>query len=83
MSPRSAWSIFNLAVLGTVERIGATNAGVVIGASPVILALLFPLLARRKPNRRFVTAALIVVAGAALVNGTDDRINGARPRRSP
>ena len=37
--------IFNLAVLGTVERIGATNAGVVIGASPVILALLFPLLA--------------------------------------
>ena len=27
--------IFNLAVLGTVERIGATNAGVVIGASPV------------------------------------------------
>ena len=29
----------------------------------------------RTPNRRFVTAALIVVAGAALVNGTDDRIS--------
>jgi drug/metabolite transporter (DMT)-like permease len=67
--------IFNLAVLGTVERIGATNAGVVIGASPVVLALIVPLIARRTPNRQFVTAALIVVAGAALVNGTDDRIN--------
>ena len=67
--------LFNLAVLGTVDRIGATNAGVVIGASPVVLALIVPLIARRTPNRRFVTAALIVVAGAALVNGTDDRIN--------
>jgi drug/metabolite transporter (DMT)-like permease len=62
-------------VLGTVDRIGATNAGVVIGASPVILALLFPLLARKRPNAKFVTAALVVVAGAALVNGTDDRLN--------
>jgi drug/metabolite transporter (DMT)-like permease len=67
--------IFNLAVLGTVDRIGATNAGVVIGASPVVLALVVPLIARRAPNRRFVTAALIVVAGAALVNGTDDRLS--------
>ena len=30
---------FNLAVLGAVEHIGATNTGVIIGASPVILAL--------------------------------------------
>ena len=67
--------IFNLAVLGTVDRIGATNAGVVIGASPVVLALVVPLIARRTPNRRFVTAALVVVAGAALVNGTDDRLS--------
>ena len=67
--------IFNLAVLGTVDRMGATNAGVVIGASPVVLALVVPLIARRTPNRRFVTAALVVVAGAALVNGTDDRLS--------
>lgn len=67
--------MFNLAVLGTVERIGATNAGVVIGASPVVLALLVPLVARRRPQRRFVLAALVVVAGAALVNGADDRID--------
>ena len=67
--------IFNLAVLGTVERIGATNAGVVIGASPVVLALIVPLVARRKPKAHFVAAALVVMAGAALVNGTDDRLS--------
>lgn len=67
--------LFNLAVLAAVERTGATNAGVVIGASPVVLALFVPLLARRTPQRRFVTAALVVMAGAALVNGTDDRIS--------
>jgi hypothetical protein len=49
---------FNLAVLATVERLGATNAGVVIGASPIVLALLVPLLARRTPSAPFVAAAL-------------------------
>jgi drug/metabolite transporter (DMT)-like permease len=65
---------FNLAVLATVERLGATNAGVVIGASPVVLALLVPALARRTPSGPFVAAALVVAAGAAIVNGTDDRL---------
>jgi len=65
---------FNLAVLATVEKLGATNAGVVIGASPVVLALVVPLLARRRPSAPFVFCALIVVAGAAIVNGTDDRL---------
>ncbi len=65
---------FNLAVLATVERLGATNAGVVIGASPVVLALLVPLLARRRPSGPFVVAALVVAAGAAIVNGADDRL---------
>ena len=66
--------IFNLAVLGAVDRIGATNAGVVIGASPVALALIVPLVARRRPQPRFVAAALLVMAGAALVNGADERV---------
>jgi drug/metabolite transporter (DMT)-like permease len=65
---------FNLAVLATVERLGATNAGVVIGASPIVLALLVPLLVRRRPSAPFVAAALTVAAGAAIVNGTDDRL---------
>jgi drug/metabolite transporter (DMT)-like permease len=61
---------FNLAVLGAVDHIGATNTGVIIGASPVLLAL-----AGR--TRRILIAAGIVVAGAALVNGADSRISGA------
>jgi drug/metabolite transporter (DMT)-like permease len=65
---------FNLAVLATVERLGATNAGVVIGASPIVLALLVPLLARRTPSAPFVAAALVVAVGPAIVNGTDDRL---------
>ena len=61
---------FNLAVLGAVKEIGATNTGVLIGASPVILAL-----TSRTRDRRLITAAAIVVAGAAIVNGADARIS--------
>jgi drug/metabolite transporter (DMT)-like permease len=61
---------FNLAVLGAVEHMGATNTGVIIGASPVLLAL-----AGTTRDRRVITAAAIVVAGAALVNGADSRIS--------
>ncbi len=54
---------FNLAVLAAVAHIGATNVGVIVGASPVLLA------------RRNLRAALVVVAGAALVNGVDSHLN--------
>jgi drug/metabolite transporter (DMT)-like permease len=55
---------FNLAVLAAVDHIGATNAGVIIGASPVLLAL-------ATGHRQVLPAALVVVAGAAIVNGAD------------
>ncbi|WP_053225672.1 DMT family transporter [Solirubrobacter soli] len=61
---------FNLAVLAAVDHMGATNTGVIIGASPVLLAL-----AGTTRDRRVITAAAIVVAGAALVNGADSRIS--------
>ena len=53
---------FNLAILGAVARIGATNVGVIVGASPVLLAL---------GTRGALAPALVVVAGAAIVNGAD------------
>src|SRR4051794_7833672 len=56
---------FNLAVLAAVARIGATNVGVIVGASPVLLA------------RKDLRPALIVVAGAVLVNGVDSRLSAA------
>ena len=61
---------FNLAVLGAVEYMGATNTGVIIGASPVILALTAT---TRDP--RILAAAGVVVAGAAIVNGADSRLS--------
>ena len=61
---------FNLAVLGAVEHMGATNTGVIIGASPVILAL-----TAKTRDPRILMAAGAVVAGAAIVNGADSRIS--------
>ncbi len=63
---------FNLAVLASVQRIGATNTGVVIGASPVILAL-----SGGRTSGRVIACAAIVTAGAAIVNGTDSRVTVA------
>jgi drug/metabolite transporter (DMT)-like permease len=59
---------FNLAVLGAVDHIGATNTGVIVGASPVLLAL-------AAKTRRILIAAAIVVAGAAVVNGADANLS--------
>jgi drug/metabolite transporter (DMT)-like permease len=43
--------------------------GVVVGCTPLLLALGGGLLARRAPTRRLLLAAAVVVAGAVLVQG--------------
>jgi drug/metabolite transporter (DMT)-like permease len=63
---------FNLALLGAVERIGATNTGVIVGATPILLAL-----GTRSRDPRTVGCAIVVVAGAIVVNGTDGAITVA------
>lgn len=55
---------FNLCIVGAVAAFGGANTGVVVGASPILLALL------TGADRRALAAAGIVVAGAALVTGT-------------
>jgi drug/metabolite transporter (DMT)-like permease len=67
-------ALFNLVLLAAVDEIGATNTGVVVGISPVLLAVAVPLLARRRPSPQLLACAAAVVAGAAIVNGTDDRL---------
>ena len=72
---------FNLALLGAVEQIGATNTGVIVGASARSCS-------RSPPPRRsryLLGCAGLVVAGAAIVNGVDARLTalGARAGRSP
>jgi drug/metabolite transporter (DMT)-like permease len=58
---------FNLAVLAAVDRVGATNVGVIVGATPVLLAL--------AGNRQVLVPAAAVVAGAAIVNGADANLD--------
>ena len=60
---------FNFALLGAVDQIGATNTGVIVGASPVFLAL-----AVATRSRYVLGCAGLVVAGAAIVNGVDPRL---------
>jgi drug/metabolite transporter (DMT)-like permease len=60
---------FNFALIGAVDEIGATNTGVIVGASPVFLAL-----AVATRSRYVLGCAGLVVAGAAIVNGVDPRL---------
>ncbi len=61
---------FNLAVLGAVEHMGATNTGVIIGATPVLLAV-----TAATRDARLLFCAGIVVAGAVIVNGVDASVS--------
>jgi drug/metabolite transporter (DMT)-like permease len=60
---------FNVCLLEALRRADPAVVGVVVGGTPLLLALGGALLARRCPATRLVAAALLVVAGAALVEG--------------
>lgn len=60
---------FNLCVLAAVDRADPAVVGLVIGCTPVVLALVGPPLAGRPPTRRGLAAAAVVVVGAALAQG--------------
>jgi drug/metabolite transporter (DMT)-like permease len=60
---------FNLAVLAALRSAEPAAVGVVVGCVPVVLALVEPLRSHRRPSARLVSAALVVVAGATVVQG--------------
>jgi drug/metabolite transporter (DMT)-like permease len=60
---------FNLAVLAAERTAEPAVPGVVVGCAPLAIAILAPLLERRRPSPRIAGAALLVVAGAAVVQG--------------
>ena len=60
---------FNLCLLAAVDRADPAMIGLVIGCTPVLLALVGPPLAGRPPTRRGLLAAAVVVAGAGLAQG--------------
>ena len=60
---------FNLCILAALDRADPGTVGAVVGCVPLLLAIIGPLMAGRRPSRRVVLAAGIVVIGAAIVQG--------------
>jgi len=60
---------FNVALVEGLRLLEPATMGTVVGASPVVLATLGPLLEGRRASSRVVAAALVVVAGSALAYG--------------
>jgi drug/metabolite transporter (DMT)-like permease len=60
---------FNACVLVGLRHADPAVVGTVIGAAPLGLALLGPMLRGARPSARLVAAAAVVVAGTALVEG--------------
>jgi drug/metabolite transporter (DMT)-like permease len=61
---------FNACILVALAHADPAVVGTIIGAAPLGLALLGPMLRHERPGVRLVVAAGVVVAGTALVQGT-------------
>lgn len=60
---------FNLAVIAAERTAEPAVPGVLVGCAPVVVAVLLPLLGRRRPARPVVYGALLVAVGAFTVQG--------------
>ncbi len=61
--------LFNIAVIRSVEHSEPAAVAILIGAVPLVLLGADAIRLRRRPPRTLVTGALLVVIGAALVQG--------------
>lgn len=62
--------LFNVAVVRGVAHAEPAVIAVAVASAPILLGVIGPLLEGRGPSPRVVLAALVVVAGAVLVEGT-------------
>lgn len=60
---------FNVALIEGLRFLDPATMGTVVGASPIILATLGPLIEHRRLSSRLILAAVVVVAGSALTYG--------------
>ncbi|MFD7704511.1 DMT family transporter [Streptomyces caelestis] len=60
---------FNLFLVEATRHAGPAVIGTVVGAVPLVLALVGPLMERRRPAPRTVGAAIVVALGAAVAAG--------------
>ncbi|MFJ8441102.1 DMT family transporter [Kitasatospora griseola] len=60
---------FNLLMITALRHTDPAVVGSIVGCTPLLLGVLGPLLARRRPAARLLVAAGLVVVGAALTQG--------------
>ncbi|HCT77476.1 MAG TPA: EamA family transporter [Micromonosporaceae bacterium] len=60
---------FNVFVIEGARHASAALVGTIVGSVPVILAVIGPLAAGKRPSMRVLTGAVIVVAGATVATG--------------
>ena len=58
---------FNVFLLAALREADPALVGVVIGAVPIVLALVGPVMSGQRPERRIVGAAVLVTAGVIIV----------------
>lgn len=68
----SGMVLFNVAVVRALETGEPAVVGTVVGLAPVGVALLVPVLERRRPRTTIVAGAALAASGAALVHGYGD-----------
>jgi len=68
----SGMVLFNVAVVRALETGEPAVVGTVVGLAPVGVALLVPVLERRRPRTTIVAGATLAASGAALVQGFGD-----------
>lgn len=61
--------LFNVLLLTALRHADAAVVGTVVGGTPLVLALLGPLMRRRRPAGALLLAAVVVITGGALVHG--------------
>jgi drug/metabolite transporter (DMT)-like permease len=60
---------FNLCMLTAVRHADPAVVGTIVGATPLVLAVLGPLLRGQRPTARLVAASVVIVVGTVLVHG--------------
>ena len=66
--------LFNVLLLEAVRRADAGSVGVIVGAVPVVLVIVVPLLGRERIRPALLGAAVAVALGAALVQAAGGRM---------
>lgn len=59
----------NVALVLATRETDASAVGVIVGCTPIVLAVAAPLMQRRRPSPRIVGAAVVVAIGAAIAQG--------------